>query len=150
MILLAYWKWLLAALLLLGSIAGIWYFGHQQYAAGVAYITQQDALAAAQQKTRNEAQVAAWKKEQEDKFDALTRENAFLVAQQLAIPTRVVRLCLNPASDSPPLPRQTAAGAPSAAGAGILPQGAGSDLDIGPALYALADEADRIVAMCRN
>ncbi len=71
----------------------------------------------------------------------------------LAQPARVVRLC-RPAGPSRPADRPADAGSDgAAAAAGVVPETAGSGVeqgpDIGPDLYALADEADRIVAQCR-
>lgn len=71
----------------------------------------------------------------------------------LAQPARVVRLC-RPAGPARPADRPADAGPDGAAAAtGVVPKATGSGVeqgpDIGPDLYALADEADRIVAQCR-
>ena len=73
-----------------------------------------------------------------------------------SVPARAVRLCSSPAqarSDTP-APAATAGVDVSPAASGELPAAAGSDHpagpDIGPDLYALADEADSVVASCRS
>jgi hypothetical protein len=91
----------------------------------------------------------------------LLDEKEALRAQRDAIPVRAVRLCRSPAEAGPALARDpAAAGRDDGAGAGarVLPPEAGWDhpegpavagVDIGADLYALADEADELLAAHR-
>ena len=72
----------------------------------------------------------------------------------LAQPARVVRLCRPARVAAGPSGAGTESGSDgAAAGAGVVSETSGQGVeqgpDIGPDLYALADEADRIVAQCR-
>lgn len=145
--LLAYWKWILAALIIAALCFGVWDYGHRRYDAGVATTVAADATLAAATAVKNAALEAQWKNEALEKQDAIRKENDFLAAQQLSVPVRVVRLCVSAASSSRAVPGQTGASTAGPASTGTLPKGPGPDL--GQRLYDLMDEADKIVAQCR-
>jgi len=72
--------------------------------------------------------------------------SALRASRDAAGPARVVRLC-QPPTDVPAAPRGSGVDSGASPGAGPLPQVAGPD--IGPKLYASADEADEVSAKLR-
>jgi hypothetical protein len=122
----------------IAGLASGWYFG------GLHGKAQLEALQASQFKALADAYVEQ-KKAAQAKQQALEAENETLKDNQLKFPDVAVRVCRIAAA----LPEAGHPGQVLPAAAGVLPPSDPPDRDIGPALFALADEADAIVAKCR-
>lgn len=144
------WKWIAAgvlglALILTGVRINAWRH---------AYLELQDVQAAleAERDCAEGTECAKRAAEATVKAQAATTEAVASYEQELAAlrnrpPVRAVRLC--PAAGNVQVPAPPAGTGAGTAAAGVVSGGTGSSPDIGPALYALADLADRLSAQCR-
>lgn len=82
--------------------------------------------------------------------EGLSDENEILRRQRESVPVRSVRLCPAARPAEQANPAAPSGGDAAATGSGVLSPEAGPGPDIGPALFALADEADELLRRYRG
>ena len=138
------WRFLAAAVLILGLVAQEMVYGEHRYRQGVAATVAADAKVLAVATAHNTELEARWAAQQKDATDAYNRE----IDRLQPIPGPAVRLCYPaPRGALPRTPAATGGTRAGAAPAGVVQPGAGPD--IGQDLRALAFKADRLSAQLR-